>query len=54
MYHKWGYIAIVEKAAEESMQTAVEEVKKANPDYLVKGEVNFINWSVTVMLHPTL
>ena len=54
VYHKRGYIAMVEKAAEESMQTAVDEVKEANSDYLVKGEVNFINLSVTLMLRPTL
>ena len=54
IYHKRGYIAMVEKAAEESMQTAVDEVKEANSDYLVKGEVNFINLSVTLMLRPTL
>ncbi len=48
MYNKNSYLEIVATAAENSMQSAVEEVK-ALPDYSTKGEgIHFIDNSISV------
>ena len=39
VYHKRGYVEIVSRAAEMSMQAAVDEVK-ALAEYATNGEVN--------------
>lgn len=39
MYNRHGYVNIVGRLAEQSMQTAVEEVQTL-PDYPENGEVN--------------
>ena len=38
MYDRHGYIDLVAKAADQSMQDAVEEVRSL-PEYLMDGEV---------------
>ena len=42
VYNTSGYLELVSKATEQSMQAAVEEVQRAQ-DYATKGEVSTIN-----------
>lgn len=49
MYHGRGYLEIVNRTAEESMQSAVAEVQ-ALPVYVEKGEVTFSLYVMTCRL----